>query len=241
MIDIKDVRKSFGPVEVIKGVNLTIPKSEVLCLIGASGSGKSTLLQCINGLEPIQGGSILVDGTNVHAKGTDLNKLRQKLGIVFQQYNTFPHLTALENVALALRLVKKLPKAQALQLAHDHLCFVGLGDRAGMRPASLSGGQQQRLAIARALAMQPDYMLFDEVTSALDPELVGEVLDTIRKLKDSGMTLIMVTHDIAFARESADRIAFFDNGLICEVGDARQIIHEPQEERTRQFLHRVLH
>lgn len=241
MIDIKDVRKSFGPIEVIKGVNLTIQKREVLCLIGASGSGKSTLLQCINGLEPIQGGSILVDGTNVHAKGTDLNQLRQKLGIVFQQYNAFPHLTALENVALAPRLVKKLPKAQALQLAHDHLAFVGLGNRADMRPASLSGGQQQRLAIARALAMQPDYMLFDEVTSALDPELVGEVLDTIRKLKDSGMTLIMVTHDIAFARESADRIAFFDNGLICEVGDARQVVNEPREERTRQFLQRVLH
>lgn len=241
MIDIKDVRKSFGPIEVIKGVNLTIQKSEVLCLIGASGSGKSTLLQCINGLEPIQGGRILVDGTDVHAKGTDLNKLRQKLGIVFQQYNAFPHLTALENVALAPRLVKKIPKAQALQLARDHLTFVGLENRADMRPASLSGGQQQRLAIARALAMQPDYMLFDEVTSALDPELVGEVLDTIRKLKDSGMTLIMVTHDIAFARESADRIAFFDNGLICEVGDARQVINEPREERTRQFLERVLH
>ncbi|MGY2325211.1 amino acid ABC transporter ATP-binding protein [Pseudomonas azotoformans] len=241
MIDIKDVRKSFGAVEVIKGVNLTIQKREVLCLIGASGSGKSTLLQCINGLEPIQGGHILVDGTDVHAKGTDLNKLRQKLGIVFQQYNAFPHLTALENVALAPRLVKKIPKAQALQLAHDHLTFVGLGNRADMRPASLSGGQQQRLAIARALAMQPDYMPFDEVTSALDPELVGEVLDTIRKLKDSGMTLIMVTHDIAFARESADRIAFFDNGLICEVGDARQVINEPREDRTRQFLQRVLH
>ncbi|BDB19523.1 amino acid ABC transporter ATP-binding protein [Pseudomonas sp. CYM-20-01] len=241
MIDIKDVRKSFGAVEVIKGVNLTIQKSEVLCLIGASGSGKSTLLQCINGLEPIQGGSIMVDGTDVHARGTDLNKLRQKLGIVFQQYNAFPHLTALENVALAPRLVKKLPNAQALQLARDHLAFVGLDNRADMRPASLSGGQQQRLAIARALAMQPDYMLFDEVTSALDPELVGEVLDTIRKLKDSGMTLIMVTHDIAFARECADRIAFFDNGLICEVGDARQVINEPQEERTRQFLQRVLH
>jgi len=241
MIDIKDVRKSFGAVEVIKGVNLTIQKREVLCLIGASGSGKSTLLQCINGLEPIQGGHILVDGTDVHAKGTDLNKLRQKLGIVFQQYNAFPHLTALENVALAPRLVKKIPKAQALQLAHDHLTFVGLGNRADMRPASLSGGQQQRLAIARALAMQPDYMLFDEITSALDPELVGEVLDTIRKLKDSGMTLIMVTHDIAFARESADRIAFFDNGLICEVGDARQVINEPREDRTRQFLQRVLH
>ncbi|ONH50350.1 amino acid ABC transporter ATP-binding protein, PAAT family [Pseudomonas cedrina] len=241
MIDITDVRKSFGPIEVIKGVNLTIRKSEVLCLIGASGSGKSTLLQCINGLEPIQGGRIVVDGTDVHAKGTDLNKLRQKLGIVFQQYNAFPHLTALENVALAPRLVKKIPKAQAMQLAHEHLSFVGLGNRADMRPASLSGGQQQRLAIARALAMQPDYMLFDEVTSALDPELVGEVLDTIRKLKDSGMTLIMVTHDIAFARESADRIAFFDNGLICEVGDARQVVNEPREDRTRQFLQRVLH
>ncbi|MDQ0654047.1 amino acid ABC transporter ATP-binding protein [Pseudomonas cedrina] len=241
MIDITDVRKSFGPIEVIKGVNLTIRKSEVLCLIGASGSGKSTLLQCINGLEPIQGGRIVVDGTDVHAKGTDLNKLRQKLGIVFQQYNAFPHLTALENVALAPRLVKKIPKAQAMQLAHEHLSFVGLGNRADMRPASLSGGQQQRLAIARALAMQPDYMLFDEVTSALDPELVGEVLDTIRKLKDSGMTLIMVTHDIAFARESADRIAFFDNGLICEIGDARQVINNPREDRTRQFLQRVLH
>ena len=241
MIDIKDVRKSFGATEVIKGVNLTIQKGEVLCLIGASGSGKSTLLQCINGLEPIQGGRILVDGINVHAKGTDLNTLRQKLGIVFQQYNAFPHLTALENVALAPRLVKKIPKAQALQLARDHLTFVGLDNRADMRPASLSGGQQQRLAIARALAMQPDYMLFDEVTSALDPELVGEVLDTIRKLKDSGMTLIMVTHDIAFARESADRIAFFDNGLICEVGDARQVINEPREERTRTFLKRALH
>ncbi|MGK9419486.1 amino acid ABC transporter ATP-binding protein [Pseudomonas cedrina] len=241
MIDITDVRKSFGPIEVIKGVNLTIRKSEVLCLIGASGSGKSTLLQCINGLEPIQGGRIVVDGTDVHAKGTDLNKLRQKLGIVFQQYNAFPHLTALENVALAPRLVKKIPKAQAMQLAHEHLSFVGLGNRADMRPASLSGGQQQRLAIARALAMQPDYMLFDEVTSALDPELVGEVLDTIRKLKDSGMTLIMVTHDIAFARESADRIAFFDNGLICEIGDARQVINDPREDRTRQFLQRVLH
>lgn len=241
MIDIKDVRKSYGTVEVIKGINLTIRKGEVLCLIGGSGSGKSTLLQCINGLEPIQAGSILVDGTNVHAKETDLNKLRQKLGIVFQQYNAFPHLTALENVSLAPRLVKKIPKAQAIQLAHEHLEFVGLGNRANMLPASLSGGQQQRLAIARALAMKPDCMLFDEVTSALDPELVGEVLDTIRKLKDSGMTIIMVTHDIAFARESADRIAFFDNGLICEVGDARQIVNAPREERTRQFLQRVLH
>ncbi|MBI6940610.1 amino acid ABC transporter ATP-binding protein [Pseudomonas putida] len=241
MIEIKDVRKSYGELEVIKGVSLTVEKGEVLCLIGGSGSGKSTLLQCINGLEPIQGGSIVVDGTDVHAPATDLNKLRQKLGIVFQQYNAFPHLTALENVALAPRLVKGINKAAAQQLAREHLEYVGLSNRAEMRPSGLSGGQQQRLAIARALAMKPNYMLFDEVTSALDPELVGEVLDTLRKLKGNGMTMVMVTHDIAFARESADRVAFFDQGVICEVGDARQVIDNPQQERTQKFLQRVLH
>lgn len=241
MIEIKDVRKSYGELEVIKGVSLTVEKGEVLCLIGGSGSGKSTLLQCINGLEPIHGGSIVVDGTDVHDAATDLNKLRQKLGIVFQQYNAFPHLTALENVALAPRLVKGINKAAAHQLAREHLEYVGLGNRAEMRPSGLSGGQQQRLAIARALAMKPNYMLFDEVTSALDPELVGEVLDTLRKLKGNGMTMVMVTHDIAFARESADRVAFFDQGVICEVGDARQVIDNPQQERTQKFLQRVLH
>ena len=241
MIEIQSVRKSFGSLEVLKGIDLTIDKGEVLCLIGASGSGKSTLLQCINGLEPIQGGRIVVDGTDVHGRSTNLNVLRQKLGIVFQQYNAFPHLTALENVALAPRVVKKIPRAKALELAREHLDYVGLGDRADMKPSGLSGGQQQRLAIARALAMQPSYMLFDEVTSALDPELVGEVLDTLRKLKASGMTMILVTHDIAFARESGDRVAFFDRGVICELGPARQVIGEPREERTRQFLQRVLH
>ncbi|MCW5320216.1 amino acid ABC transporter ATP-binding protein [Verminephrobacter aporrectodeae subsp. tuberculatae] len=240
MIEIKAVRKSFGAIEVIRGINLTIERGEVLCLIGASGSGKSTLLQCINSLEPIQGGQIVVDGIDVHGKSTDLNKLRQKLGIVFQQYNAFPHLTALENVALAPRVVKKMPRAQALELAREHLDYVGLGARADLRPAKLSGGQQQRLAIARALAMKPDYMLFDEVTSALDPELVGEVLDTMRNLKATGMTMIVVTHDIAFARESGDRVAFFDRGTLCEVGPAKQVINEPREERTRQFLQRVL-
>lgn len=240
MIEIQSVRKSFGAVEVIKGIDLTIDKGEVLCLIGASGSGKSTLLQCINGLEPIQSGRIVVDGTDVHGAGTDINKLRQKLGIVFQQYNAFPHLSALENVALAPRVVKGLPKKEALALAREHLEYVGLGDRANHSPARLSGGQQQRLAIARALAMKPDYMLFDEVTSALDPELVGEVLDTMRRLKASGMTMIVVTHDIAFARESGDRVAFFDKGTLCEVGPARQVINEPREDRTRQFLQRVL-
>ena len=240
MIEIKNVRKSFGPIEVIKGVDLTIEKGEVLCLIGASGSGKSTLLQCINGLEPINGGQIVVDGVDVHGRKTDLNKLRQKLGIVFQQYNAFPHLTALENVALAPRIVKKASKADAIKLATEHLEYVGLSSRANMRPASLSGGQQQRLAIARALAMKPTYMLFDEVTSALDPELVGEVLDTMRKLKSAGMTMVVVTHDIAFARETGDRVAFFDRGTICEVGQSRQVINEPREERTMQFLQRVL-
>jgi len=241
MIEIENVRKSFGTLEVLKGINLSIEKGEVLCLIGGSGSGKSTLLQCINGLQSIQDGKIIVDGTNVHARDTNLNTLRQKLGIVFQQYNAFPHLTALENVALAPRVVKKQSRRDALALAREHLEYVGLGSKADMKPSGLSGGQQQRLAIARALAMKPAYMLFDEVTSALDPELVGEVLDTLRKLKVSGMTMIVVTHDIAFARESGDRVAFFDRGVICELGPARQMINDPKEERTRQFLQRVLH
>lgn len=241
MIEIENVRKSFGTLEVLKGINLSIEKGEVLCLIGGSGSGKSTLLQCINGLQTIQGGNIIVDGTNVHARDTNLNTLRQKLGIVFQQYNAFPHLTAVENVALAPRVVKKQSRRDALELAREHLEYVGLGSKADMKPSGLSGGQQQRLAIARALAMKPAYMLFDEVTSALDPELVGEVLDTLRKLKESGMTMIVVTHDVAFARESGDRVAFFDQGVICELGPARQVINDPKEERTRQFLQRVLH
>jgi len=241
MIEIAHLRKCYGRLEVIKDISLTIHRGEVLCFIGASGSGKSTLLQCINGLESIQGGRILVDGIDVHAKTTDLNRLRQKLGIVFQQYNAFPHLTALENVALAPRVVQRLPRGEALAVARQWLDYVGLAPQADMLPPRLSGGQQQRLAIARALAMKPDYMLFDEITSALDPELVGEVLDTLRQLKASGMTMIVVTHDIAFARESSDRVAFFDAGTLCEVGPSEQVINQPRQARTQQFLQRVLH
>lgn len=238
MIEIKNVRKIFGPLTVLKGINLTVEKGELLCLIGASGSGKSTLLQCINGLEPIQGGEIIVDGISVHDPKTNMNTLRRKLGIVFQQYNAFPHLTALENVALAPRVVAKRSRSEARKLAQKHLDHVGLGDKANALPSKLSGGQQQRLAIARALAMEPSYMLFDEVTSALDPELVGEVLETMRLLKSEGMTMVVVTHDIGFARESADRVAFLHQGEVCELGTASQVIENPVQEQTRRFLRR---
>ena len=222
MIEIGSLRKSFGALEVLKGVDLIVGKGEVLSVIGASGSGKSTLLYCINGLEPIQGGKVLVDGVDVHAGGVDLNRLRQKIGMVFQQWNAFPHLTTLENVALAPRIVKKLPKREALDLARRRLDHVGLGDKLDVFPAKMSGGQQQRLAIARALAMDPDYMLFDEATSALDPELVGEVLDTMRMLAEEGMTMICVTHEMGFARDVSDRIAYVHEGRIEEIGPRRR-------------------
>ncbi|CAA0092705.1 Glutamine transport ATP-binding protein GlnQ [Starkeya nomas] len=238
MIEIKDVRKTFGILAVLKGINLDVNKGELLCLIGASGSGKSTLLQCINGLEPIQGGEIIVDGISVHDPKTNINMLRRKLGIVFQQYNAFPHLTALENVALAPRVVAKRGRKEARALAQKHLDHVGLGNKADSLPSQMSGGQQQRLAIARALAMEPSYMLFDEVTSALDPELVGEVLETMRLLKSEGMTMVVVTHDINFARESADRVAFLHQGEVCEIGTAEEVIDNPQKEQTQKFLRR---
>jgi len=239
MIDIQDVHKSYGSLEVLKGVNLTVEKGEVICLIGASGSGKSTLLLCINALESIQSGKIYVDDIEVHAKSTNPNKLRQKLGIVFQQFNAFPHLTARENVGLAPRLVHSKSRAESDELACEQLSYVGLADKLNSYPAQLSGGQQQRLAIARALAMHPDYLLLDEVTSALDPELVGEVLDTLRKLSDSGMTMIAVTHEMSFAREVGDRVAFFHNGVIHEIGPARDLIDNPQEIRTKEFLGKI--
>ena len=239
MIEITEVKKSFGSIDVLRGIDLTVNNREVISVIGASGSGKSTLLYCINGLEAIQGGRILVDGEDVHARGTNLNKLRQRLGMVFQQWNSFPHLTALENVALAPRIVKGKSRREAREIGRAQLEHVGLGDKLAVYPSRLSGGQQQRLAIARALAMEPDYMLFDEATSALDPELVGEVLDTMRLLADEGMTMICVTHEMGFARDVSDRVAYVDAGKIEEIGPPSQIFGAPQSEKTRRFLAKV--
>ncbi len=239
MIEVRNLHKKFGPLHVLKGIDLTVANGEVVSVIGASGSGKSTLLYCINRLEPINEGSVVVDGVDVHAKGTDINKLRQKLGMVFQQWNSFPHLTALENVALAPKIVRGLPKKEANELAAAQLNHVGLGDKLKAFPSALSGGQQQRLAIARALAMEPRYMLFDEATSALDPELVGEVLDTMRLLAEEGMTMICVTHEMGFARDVSDRVAYFHNGLMEEIGPPSQIFGDAVSENTRKFLAKV--
>ncbi len=239
MIEIDNVHKAYGDLEVVKGVSLTVKKGEVVSIIGGSGSGKSTLLMCINGLEPIQRGKIRVDGIEVHAKTTDLNKLRQKIGIVFQQWNAFPHLTVLENVMLAPRKVLGLSKEEAEAMAVKQLKHVGLGDKLKVFPQKLSGGQQQRVAIARALAMSPDYMLFDEATSALDPQLVGEVLDTMRLLAEEGMTMVLVTHEIRFARDVSDRVAFFREGLVHEIGTPEQVIGNPQRAETAEFLRSV--
>lgn len=236
MIEIDNVHKSFGQLEVIKGVSMTVNKGEVVSIIGGSGSGKSTLLMCINGLEPIQKGAIRVDGVNVHASGTDLNQLRQRIGIVFQQWNAFPHLTVMENVMLAPRKVLGKTKAEAEDIAVRQLTHVGLGEKLKVFPGKLSGGQLQRMAIARALAMSPDYMLFDEVTSALDPQLVGEVLDTMRMLSEEGMTMILVTHEIRFARDVSDRVAFFRQGVIHEIGTPEQVIDNPEKPETAEFL-----
>ena len=239
MIQIRDLHKYFGPLHVLKGINLEVKKGEVLSIIGSSGSGKSTLLYCINGLETIEEGDIIVNNIHVHAKQTNLNQVRQKMGMVFQQWNSFPHLTAVENVALAPKIVKGKSKAEARAIALSQLEHVGLSDKVDAYPNALSGGQQQRLAIARALAMEPDYMLFDEATSALDPELVGEVLDTMRLLAEEGMTMICVTHEMSFARDVSDRVAFFHDGVMEEIGAPSQIFGDPQSEHTRKFLAKV--
>jgi hydroxyproline transport system ATP-binding protein len=236
MIEIENVRKSFSSLEVLKGIDLTVEKGEVVTIIGGSGSGKSTLLTCINGLEPTDSGRIVIDGTDVHAKGTDLNRLRRKVGIVFQQWNAFPHLTVLENVMLAPRKVLGLSKDKAEEIAVKQLTHVGLGEKLKVYPNRMSGGQQQRMAIARALAMSPEYMLFDEVTSALDPMLVGEVLDTLKMLAEEGMTMICVTHEMTFARDVSDRVAFFHQGIMAEIGSPDQIFASPQNPETQKFL-----
>ncbi|MGS2717441.1 amino acid ABC transporter ATP-binding protein [Eionea flava] len=239
MIKIRNVHKSFGDVKVLKGIDLDVADGEVLTIVGSSGSGKSTLLYCINGLEPVNNGEIIVDGVSVHDKKTNVNTLRENIGMVFQQWNAFPHLTTLENVALAPRIVKGLSKADAEQIAASQLKHVGLGDKLENYPSALSGGQQQRLAIARALAMEPRYMLFDEATSALDPELVGEVLDTMRLLAEDGMTMIVVTHEMSFAKEVSDRVAYFHEGIMEEIGTPDEIFGNPQSVHTQKFLANV--
>ncbi len=240
MIEIENVHKAFGALEVLKGVNLTVANGEVVSVIGGSGSGKSTLLTCINGLEPIQKGRIVIDGAEVHARSTNLNLLRRKVGIVFQQFNAFPHLTVLQNVTLAPRKVLGMSRQEAEEVAVRQLSHVGLSDKLDVYPGRLSGGQQQRMAIARALAMSPSYMLLDEVTSALDPQLVGEVLETLNMLAQEGMTMIVVTHEMKFAREVSDRVAFFHKGVLAEIGPPSQIFDAPQQPETKAFLSSVL-
>ncbi len=231
--------QAAGCIVGVNNASFDIHAGELLIIMGLSGSGKSTLLYCINGLEPIQKGQIIVDDIDVHAKETNLNSVRQNMGMVFQQWNSFPHLTVLENVALAPKIVSKLSKSDALEVAEKQLLHVGLGDKLSQYPSALSGGQQQRLAIARALAMEPKCMLFDEATSALDPELVGEVLDTIRLLADEGMTMICVTHEMGFAREVSDRVAFFHEGKIEEINQAEKLFGSPKSKYLQKFLSKV--
>jgi polar amino acid transport system ATP-binding protein len=237
---IEGLHKSFGPLEVLRGIDLEVTDHEVVCLIGASGSGKSTLLRCINLLEPIDAGRIVVEGTDITAQGVNVNRIRRKIGIVFQAYNLFPHMSVLKNVTLAPRLALGLSSAEASAQALELLERFGLKDKADNYPDALSGGQQQRVAIVRALAMQPDLMLLDEVTSALDPELVAEVLEVIRELAAGGMTMLIATHEMSFARDIADRVCFLDAGVIHEQGPPEQILSAPREARTQQFLQRII-
>lgn len=240
MIEVKKLNKYFGKHHVLKDVNFTVHESEVVVLIGASGSGKSTLLRCLNFLEMKESGDIFIEGKIVDLKKDDLNKIRMKMGMVFQHFNLFPHMTVLENVIEAPVYVKGIEKEEAITLAKDYLRKVGLLDKMNVYPNTLSGGQQQRVAIARSLAMQPRIMLFDEPTSSLDPELVGEVLAVMKELAEEGMTMVVVTHEMGFAREVADRVAFLDQGRILEIGSPKQIFNHAQEERTREFLSKVL-
>lgn len=240
MIEIKELKKSFGDFEVLKGITETIKDGEIVSIIGPSGSGKSTFLRCINLLEEPTGGHIFIDGEEITDPKHDINKMRENLGMVFQRFNLFPHKTVLENITLAPINVKGEAKESAEKTARELLQRVGLLDKADVYPNSLSGGQQQRVAIARALAMHPDIMLFDEPTSALDPEMVGEVLAVIRQLTETGMTMVIVTHEMGFAREVSDRVFFMDQGYIMEQGTPEEIFGNPKEARTKDFLAKVL-
>ena len=240
MIHIKNVYKNFGSLQVLEDINLEVPKSHIYALIGPSGAGKSTLIRSINALESIRSGEVWVDGVSVHDRKTDINKVRENIGFVFQSFNLYPHLTALENVTIALVNVKRVPPAQAQAKSKDLLASLGLGDKFGSYPGQLSGGQQQRVAIARSLAMDPKVMLFDEPTSALDPEMIKEVLDAIRKLAKTGMTMVVVTHEMGFAREMCNNIVFMADSRIVEVSPPHDFFRSPKTERAQDFLSKVL-
>ncbi|MEK0082216.1 amino acid ABC transporter ATP-binding protein [Benzoatithermus flavus] len=240
LVEVRDVVKRYGPFEVLKGLSLEVEPHQVVCLIGPSGCGKSTLLRCINGLEPIQGGEIRLHGDRVSGPGVDVNALRRDVGIVFQSFNLFPHMTVLENVTLAPIRVRGVPKAEAEERAMTLLGRIGLDHKAREYPDRLSGGQQQRVAIVRALAMEPMVLLLDEITSALDPELVAEVLNIVRDLATDGMTMLLATHEMGFAREVASKICFLEGGVVHEEGPPERIFKEPASERTRAFLKRII-
>ena len=240
MIKIKGLHKSFGDLEVLKGIDYEVMEKEVICVIGPSGSGKSTFLRCINLLEEITAGEVLINGVRVNDEKTDINEIRKDVGMVFQQFNLFPHMRVLENITAAPKKVRNMTVEDADHLAHQLLGKVGLSDKANAYPEQLSGGQQQRVAIARALAMQPKIMLFDEPTSALDPEMVKEVLDVMKQLVYEGMTMVVVTHEMGFAKEMGDRVLFIDQGILVEEGKPDQVFNNPKNERTKAFLSKVL-
>lgn len=240
MIEVRNLEKSFGDLHVLRGINETVSDGEVVCVIGPSGSGKSTFLRCLNLLEEPTGGDVILDGEKINADGVDIDQIREKLGMVFQNFNLFPHMSVLDNITLAPVKVKGQAKPEAEKEARRILGVVGLSDKAEAFPSSLSGGQKQRVAIARALAMKPEIMLFDEPTSALDPEMVGEVLAVMKDLAENGMTMVIVTHEMGFAREVADRVLFIDQGVIMEQGTPEELFGNPQNERTKSFLSKVL-
>ncbi|MDB5938128.1 MAG: amino acid transporter ATP-binding protein family [Polaromonas sp.] len=241
MIEIRELQKFYGTHQVLKGINASVSKGEVVCIIGPSGSGKSTILRCINGLESYSGGSVEIHGQRVDNQSASIKAIRTEVAMVFQRFNLFPHRTVLENVTEGPVYVKGEPRETAMARARELLASVGLAEKESAYPPQLSGGQQQRVAIARALAMQPEAILFDEPTSALDPELVGEVLGVMRKLAEAGMTMVVVTHEMQFAREVADRVIFIDGGVIVEQGPSKELLNNPQNPRTQDFLRRVLH